>query len=211
MTLDVEVRPDADAAAVRVAELLAERAASRDAFTVALSRAGDVLLTALAGRLPWGEVTVYQADERAAPNGSPERNATALLAALPREHVRPMPVDEADLQLAAERYALALPERLDVVHLGLGSDGHTASLLPDDPVLDVRDRTVAVTREYDGYRRMTLTYPALEAARKLVWLVTGEGKRDALRRLLEQDESIPASRIANPNQLVVADEAAATR
>jgi 6-phosphogluconolactonase len=208
VTVQLETYPDADAAAARVTELVDERASAADSFTLALSRASTVLLTGLAGRLPWGHVTVYQVDERVAPSGSPDRNATALLGALPREHVRPMPVDEPDLQLAAERYALTLPEQLDVVHLGLGSDGHTASLLPDDPVLDVGDRPVAVTREYEGYRRMTLTYPALEAARQLVWLVTGEAKREALRRLLERDASIPAGRIRNPRQLVFADAAA---
>ena len=209
MTLALEVCPDAGAAAIRVAELAAERASASEAFTLALSRASGELLTALAGRLPWGGVTVYQVDERVAPAGSPERNATALLTALPRERVRPMPVDEPDHHLAAERYALALPERLDLVHLGLGRDGHTASLVPGDPVLDVRDRAVAVTREYGGYRRMTLTYPALEAARELLWLVTGAEKRDALGRLLDRDTEIPAARVANANQLVVADEAAA--
>jgi 6-phosphogluconolactonase len=212
MTLRLETHADADTAAVRVAELVAERAAaSSEPFALALSRAGDVLLTALAGRLAWGRVDVYQVDERVAPAGSADRNVSALLAALPRERVRPMPVEEPDLNLAAERYALALPDGLDVVQLGLGTDGHTASLMPGDPVLDVRDRSVAVTREHEGYRRMTLTFPALEAAREIVWLVTGEGKREALRRLIERDGAIPAARIENPSQLVVADEAAAPR
>ena len=148
-------------------------------------------------------------DERVAPWGTAERNLTALLAALPDGVVRPMPVDDADLDTAATRYAEELPERLDLVHLGLGADGHTASLVADDPVLEVRDRPVAVTGEYEGRRRMTLTYTALDAAREIVWLVTGSEKRDALARLLTRDESMPATRVSNASQLVVADEAAA--
>jgi 6-phosphogluconolactonase len=210
VTIELETYPDAEAAAQRVAEVMAERAAaSKMPFSLALSRASPELLTALAGRLPWGRATVYQVDERVAPVGSDDRNATALLASLPRERLELMPVDEPDLDAAAAAYAGVLPERLDIVHLGLGPDGHTASLLPGEPVLEARDRPVAVTGEYQGYRRMTLTFPPLEAARHLVWLVTGESKRDALRQLLARDESIPAGRIQNPAQLVVADEAAA--
>jgi 6-phosphogluconolactonase len=120
-----------------------------------------------------------------------------------------MPVDESDLEAAAASYAATLPEALDLVHLGLGEDGHTASLAPGDPVLEVTDRLVAVTGEYRGRRRMTLTYPALASAREVVWLVTGESKRDALAKLLSRDTSIPAARVAAENELVVADEAAA--
>jgi 6-phosphogluconolactonase/glucosamine-6-phosphate isomerase/deaminase len=120
-----------------------------------------------------------------------------------------MPVEAPDLEDAARLYESELPDVIDLVHLGLGLDGHTASLLPGDPVLDVSDRLVAVTDEYEGFRRMTLTYPALDAARELVWLVTGETKRDVLARLLAGDESIPAGRISNPHQLVIADAAAA--
>jgi 6-phosphogluconolactonase len=119
-----------------------------------------------------------------------------------------MPVEAPDLDDAARLYEEELADPLDVVHLGLGSDGHTASLVPGDPVLDVRDRRVAVTDEHKGFRRMTLTYPALDAAREIVWLVTGEEKRDILARLLDGDESIPAGRILNDRQLVVADRAA---
>ena len=144
-----------------------------------------------------------------APAGDPARNLVALLEALPRESLHPMPVEDPDLEEAARRYAAELPPALDLVHLGLGPDGHTASLIPGDPVLDVRDRLVAVTGEYQGHRRMTLTYPALEAAREIVWLVTGEEKREILARLLARDPSIPAGLIANPRQLVVADAAAA--
>ncbi len=209
MTVALETHPDAAAAARRVAEIASERAETSDGpFSLALSRAAPELLTALAGRLPWGRTTVYQVDERVAAAGSEKRNATALLATLPRDRLELMPVEEPDLDAAADAYARLLPERLEIVHLGLGADGHTASLVPGDPVLEARNRIVAVTGEYEGYRRMTLTYPALEAAGQLVWLVTGEEKRDMLARVLAGDSSIPAGHISNPNQLVVADAAA---
>ena len=135
--------------------------------------------------MPWEKVTIFQVDERVAPDGDPDRNLTLLQRSLPpggAADVRPMPVWAEDLDAAAAQYAEALPERLDLVHLGLGPDGHTASLVPGDPVLDVADRDVAVTGEYQGRRRMTLTYPVLDRARKILWLVTGEDKVDALLR-----------------------------
>jgi 6-phosphogluconolactonase len=119
-----------------------------------------------------------------------------------------MPVEEDDLDGAADRYAAGLPGAFDVVHLGLGADGHTASLVPGDPILDVRDRTVAVTGPYEGRRRMSLTYPGLALAARVVWLVTGADKRDAVRRLLAGDPSIPASRVTPPDQVLVVDRAA---
>lgn len=217
MTIALDVVADAATAARRVGALVAERArrgvANGGQFSVALSKVAPGLIEALvAGAPPWAALGVYQADERVAPAGSSDRNLTAILAALPPEAVdslRPMPVEAPDLEDAARLYESELPNPVDIVHLGLGLDGHTASLLPGDPVLDVGDRLVAVTEEYEGFRRMTLTYPALDAAGELVWLVTGEEKRDVLARLLAGDDSIPAARIANPSQLVVADEAAA--
>ena len=216
MTLDLEVAADADEAARRVGALVAQRA--REAvqaggrFSVALSKIPSTLVGAfVATGLPWGAVDVFQVDERVAAAGSPDRNLTAILAAFPPEAVDsllPMPVEAPDLDDAARLYEEELADPLDLVHLGLGSDGHTASLVPGDPVLDVRDRRVAVTDEYEGLRRMTLTYPALDSAREIVWLVTGEEKRDVLARLLDGDDSIPAGRISNDRQLVVADRAA---
>jgi 6-phosphogluconolactonase/glucosamine-6-phosphate isomerase/deaminase len=210
VTLEVEVHEGAEAAARRAAAIVAERAAGPgEPFALALSKAPPALLAALADDLPWARVTVFQVDERVAPPDTPERNLTALLEALPAERVRPMPVDDPELGLAAARYAAELPASLDVVHLGLGADGHTASLVPGDPVLRVDDRPVAVTGVYQGRRRMTLTYPALEAAREVVWLVTGRGKREALTRLLARDPSIPATGVRTRRQLVIADREAA--
>jgi 6-phosphogluconolactonase len=219
MTPSVEVLPDARAAASRAASLIAEAArsaiAEREAFSLGLSGgSGPVRMFELIG----GEVftagtDIFQVDERVAPDGDPDRNLGTQLRALPvgaRSNVHPMPVTEDDLDAAATAYEEELPERLDLVHLGLGEDGHTASLVPGDPVLEVTDRRVALTGgEYHGRRRMTLTYPALASARQVFWLVTGEGKRDALRRLLDGDPSIPAGRVDAPDAIVIADEAAA--
>lgn len=220
MTLAVEVLPSPQDAGERAAAVIADalRAAveRRGRGSVAFSGGStpEPMLRALASEdVPWSQVTVYQADERVASAGHEDRNLTALLLALPeaaRSSVRPMPVEEHDLERAAVGYSELLPARLDVVHLGLGADGHAASLVPGDPVLEVRDRDVAVTGEYQGRRRMTLTFPVLDAARWIVWLVTGPDKRAALRRLLAGDDAIPAGRVANPTQLVVADSAAAS-
>lgn len=219
MTIELEVVPDAATAARRVAALIAERAhdavESRGRFTLAVSggTTPEEMLRALAEEdVPWAQTTVYQVDERVAPTGHPDRNLTHLLAALPLEaldSIHPLPVDDSDLERAAARYAAELPAHLDLIHLGLGPDGHTASLVPGDPVLDVVDRLVALTEEYAGRRRMTLTYRALEDAREIVWLVTGRDKRDALARLLARDTSIPAARISEPRQRVIADAEAA--
>jgi 6-phosphogluconolactonase len=217
LTLLLQVLPDEEAAARRVAELICERArAAEGEFSLALSggRAATDLSRALTEpeEVPWERVTIFQVDERVAPPGHPDRNLTRLLLELPgeaRPDLHAMPVEEDDLEAAAARYAALLPEALDLVHLGLGEDGHTASLYRGDPVLEATDRLVAVTGEHQGRRRMTLTYPALDAAREIVWLVTGASKRDALAKLLAGDVSIPAARVAAPDQLVVADAVAA--
>jgi 6-phosphogluconolactonase len=217
---ELEVLPDASAAAERFATLLAERAreivAERGSFTAALSGGSGPweACRLLAGEdVPWDAVELFQVDERVAPNGDDARNLTHLEeslppAAWPRMH--PMPVEADDLDAAAAEYAALLPEALDLVHLGLGPDGHTASLVPGDPVLDVRDRDVALTAtEYQGTRRMTLTYPMIDRSRELLWLVTGESKVEPLRLLLVGDPSIPAGRVRAGRSLIVADRAAA--
>jgi 6-phosphogluconolactonase len=219
--LKTEVLADADAVARRGAELIVaagrEAVAARGEFFLALSGGRTPWrMVALLGdmdEMPWQETRIFQVDERVAPPGDEERNLTHLICMLAIEHqaaVRPMPVTSRDLDAAAREYEAQLPERFDLVHLGIGPDGHTASLVPGDPVLDVTDRRVAVTAgEYEGLRRMSLTYPALAAARRVLWLVTGEEKRDVLAKLLAGDRSIPAGRVENEAMTVVADEAAA--
>ncbi len=218
MPPELEILPDPDAVAERGAELVAEHAraaiADHGEFTLAVSGGTTpwAMLGRLAGRVPWERVTIYQVDERVAPDGDPERNLTHLRASLlpgAAADIRAMPVGAHDLESAAADYAAALPEQLDLVHLGLGADGHTASLVAGDPALDVLDRDVAVTGEYQGRRRMTLTYPALNRAHRILWLVTGADKRDALQRLLDGDRSIPAGRVDAGRAVVVADAAAA--
>jgi 6-phosphogluconolactonase len=218
MALEVEVLPDAAAVARRGAEIVSERAAvaigERSRFTFAVSGGHTpwAMFAELADRLPWERVSIYQVDERVAPDGDPDRNLTHLLGSLPpgaAADVHPMPVGAGDLEKAAAAYASVLPDAFDLVHLGLGSDGHTASLVPGDPVVDVIDRDVALTGVYQARRRMTLTYPVFDRARRILWLVTGDDKRDALRRLREGDTSIPGGRVSRDQALVVADAAAA--
>jgi 6-phosphogluconolactonase len=222
MSIDLEVVADDKAAARRAAELIeaagAETLAERPGpFSLAMSGGRTPwAMLAILGELeemPWEATELFQVDERIASPGSEERNLTHMVLGLSMDHqasLRPMPVTQRDLDAAASEYERVLPEPLDCVHLGLGPDGHTASLVPGDPVLDVTDRRVAVTETaYHGHRRMTLTYPALAEARRIVWLVTGPEKRDALARLLTADPLIPAGRVENPNMVVVADELAA--
>jgi 6-phosphogluconolactonase len=221
VALDLEVVADEKAAARRAAELIAEAGAAagaeRGPFGMAMSggRTPWAMLAILGEleQMPWGETELFQVDERIAAPGSEDRNLTHMVLGLSMEHqpaLRPMPVTQRDLDAAAREYESSLPDRLDLVHLGLGPDGHTASLVPGDPVLEVNDRRVALTAgEYQGYRRMTLTYPAIDSARKILWLVTGAEKHDALAKLLAGDTSIPAGRVQNDEMIVVADEAAA--
>jgi 6-phosphogluconolactonase len=224
----VEVHDDAQAVADAAADFIA--AASRDGvaergyFTVAVSggRTPWLMLRVLADRVvPWSQVHVFQVDERIAPDGDPDRNLThlreSLLARvpLPPDQVHAMPVGAADLMAAARSYEGELcavagrPPVLDLVLLGLGPDGHTASLVPGDPSLEITDAEVALAGPYQGRRRMTLTYPALDRARRVLWVVTGAEKASMLRRLLQGDRTIPAGRVSQERALVLADSAAA--
>lgn len=221
MGIDIEVVADEKAAARRAAELIAgfgkAAVAEHNIFALAMSggRSPWAMLAILGEQeeMPWAETELFQVDERIASPGSEDRNLTHMVLGLSMDHqsaLRPMPVTQRDLDAAAREYESSLPERLDCIHLGLGPDGHTASLVPGDPILEVTDRRVALTESaYQGHRRMTLTYPALAEADQIVWLVTGPKKRDPLVKLLAGDSSIPAGRVENANMIVVADEAAA--
>lgn len=204
----------ASAAAGFVAEYARRCVAAQGAFSFAVS--GGITPRGMFAELlerdvPWEQTVIYQVDERVAPPGDPERNLTNLVDTFARVSatIEPMPVNDDDLDDAAARYAARLPLRLDLVHLGLGADGHTASLVPGDPVLDADDQhVVTATGEYQGHRRMTFTYHALARADQLLWLVTGWGKHDALSKLLSGDVSIPAGRVWASRSLVMADRAA---
>ncbi len=223
MSIETKVFPDADAASRAAAETVAavgrEAVEARGEFNLALS--GGKTPWAMIGMLgemeemPWEQAHIYQVDERVAPPGDEARNLTHLVQMLSIDHqaaLRPMPVTSRDLELSAAEYEVHVPERLDLVHLGLGPDGHTASLVPGDSVLDVEDRRVAMTGGlYQGHRRMTLTYPALAEARQILWLTLGEAVHEPLAKLLAGDTSIPAGRVENDNMLIVADETAVGR
>jgi 6-phosphogluconolactonase len=203
----------ADAAASYVAKRARDCVAAKGAFIFAIS--GGTTPWSMFERLatmdvPWDRVTLFQVDERIAPEGDATRNLTNLRSSLgdAAPTIEAMPVNDDDLERAAARYAALIPERFDMVHLGLGPDGHTASLIPGDPVLDVVDRLVALTGVYHDERRMTLTYPAIARANQLLWLVAGAEKREPLAKLLAGDESIPAGRVVAASSLVMADVAA---
>jgi 6-phosphogluconolactonase len=223
-----EVFDDADSAARAGAVAIAADAraavASRGRFALAVSGGHTpwIMLRALGTEdVPWASVHIFQVDERVAPDEDPDRNLTHLRETLLQHapvrpgQIHPMPVESLDLEAAAAQYSLVLrdiagaPPVLDLVHLGLGPDGHAASLVPGDPVLDVQDADVAVTGIYQGRRRMTLTYPALNRARRVLWVVTGSEKAEMLHRLSDGDLSIPAGRVRRDAALVLADRAAA--
>jgi 6-phosphogluconolactonase len=226
MKIEVLSDPEAVAqeAAARIAAAARAAVAQRGGFIMAVSGGHTpwVMLRALAGEeVPWAKVYVAQVDERVAPAGDPDRNLTHLResllehAPLLPEQIYAMPVESPDLQSAAIQYAAVLakiagsPPVLDLVHLGLGPDGHTASLVPGDPVLEISHADIGVTGIYQGRRRMTLTFPIINRARQVLWLITGEEKVEMLARLREGDRSIPAGRVNLERALVLADRAAA--
>jgi 6-phosphogluconolactonase len=226
--MKIDVLADADSVARAAASIIAEKArsgvAARGRFIMAVSggRTPWMMLRALSHQdMPWEKVHVVQVDERVAPAGHPDRNLTHLRdsllthAPLPMNHIYAMPVEADDLEAAAAQYAATLqeiagsPPVLDLVHLGLGPDGHTASLIPGDPVLKVVEADVALTGMYQGRRRMTLTYPILNRSRCILWLVTGSEKAGMLARLRDGDQSIPAGLVHREQAIVLADRAAA--
>ena len=223
-----EVYADAESVAREAAAIVAAEAreaiAARGRFVVAVSGGHTpwLMLRALAHEdVPWEAVHLVQVDERIAPAGDPDRNLTHLLESLREidslssDHIHAMPVEASDLELAASQYATVLnqiagsPAVLDLVHLGLGPDGHTASLVPGDPVLNVTNADVALTGVYQKRRRMTLTYPIINRARQVLWLVTGQDKAEMVGRLRAGDTSIPSGRIEKGHALMIADRLAA--
>jgi 6-phosphogluconolactonase len=228
--MKIEVLANPDAVAQKAAEFIAAEArtavAARGRFVIAASGGHTpwVMLRNLAIEdVPWKQMHVVQVDERIAPSGDPDRNLTHLResllahAPLPTENIHPMPVEASDLEAAARQYASTLerlagsPPVLDLAHLGVGPDGHTASLVPGDPVLTVMNTDVALTGVYMGRRRMTLTYPILNRSRRILFLVTGKEKVEMLPKLLAADNSIPSGSIRQDNTVILADRNAADR
>jgi 6-phosphogluconolactonase len=228
--MKIEVLADADSVAAKAAEIIAaharEAVEARGRFSFAVSGGHTpwLMLRVLAGEtVPWEQVHLVQVDERVAPVGDPDRNLThlreSLLTRIPLrpDQIHAMPVEGTDLEAAADRYARTLsqiagsPPVLDLVHLGLGPDGHTASLVPGDASLNVTDSDVTLTGLYQGRRRMTLTYPMINRSRRILWLVTGNDKAGPLARLRDADPSIPAGRVSQDQALVLADRAAAAQ
>jgi 6-phosphogluconolactonase len=228
--MKIEVFDNADLVAQKAASFIAGEArkfvALRGRFIIAVSggKTPWKMLRALADEdVPWKGIQIVQVDERLAPEGDPDRNLThvheSLIGHTPMlpERIHAMKVEEKDPEAAAAGYAHTIrqltgsPVIIDLVHLGLGTDGHTASLIPGDAVLDVIDKDVALTGIYQGRQRLTLTYPIINRARKILWLITGREKNEMLQRLLQKDLSIPAGRISQEHAFVLADKEAANQ
>jgi 6-phosphogluconolactonase len=225
--MKIEVLADSGSVAERAASIIADYAreaiASRGSFIMAVSGGHTpwIMLRRLASaQIPWRAVHIVQVDERVAPAGHTDRNLTHLRESLadsplPPDQLYAMPVESPELEAAAGFYSATLRQIageapiIDLVHLGLGPDGHTASLVPGDPVLDVDNADVALSGPYQGRRRMTLTYPILNRARRILWVVTGDEKAGMVNRLLDGDRGIPAGRVSSDRALLLADSAAA--
>ena len=225
--MQVVRHPDAESAAAGAAAFVVDRIADaisrRGRAAVALSGGSTtpaMLIELSRADVDWQRVHIFQVDERIAPDGDPDRNATGLHEALlsrvaiPPSQVHLMPVgdpdlDGVDLDGACRWYSAQLPAAFDVVHLGMGDDGHTASLVPGDRVLEMADRCVAMSAPYKGRRRMTLTFPVLDRAWTVLWLVCGAAKHDVLQRVWAGDRTLPAGRVSNPRAVWHVDLAAA--
>lgn len=225
--MKIEIFPSADQvaekAAIYLEQLIRETLTRKKSFSMAISGGRtpwEMVKILSKASLPWSRVNLFQVDERVAPDGHKDRNLTQLFQAIEGSPMAnqlaifPMPVTAEDLDLGAKDYAQLIQnstegEGLDLVHLGMGSDGHTASLVPGDEVLEVQDRNVACTKElYQGRIRMTLTYPLINSAKKILWVVTGAEKQEMVKRFLKQDTSIPAGAVDQTNALILVDEVA---
>jgi 6-phosphogluconolactonase len=226
--MQYEIFPDDAAVAAAAARIIAAEArqavAARGRFLMAVSggKTPWAMLKDLASQdVPWTHVHVFQVDERLAPEGDPDRNLTHLHASLlgnapiPPANIHAMPVNASDPAQGALDYEQTLqtwcgkPPVLDLAHLGLGADGHTASLVPGDPALDCHDRDVALTGIYQNRRRMTLTFPMINRARRVLWLATGAAKVPMIERLMKADPTIPAGHMTQVNALLLTDTEAA--
>ena len=225
--MKTEIFPSADQvaeeAAAYIEQLIRETLAHKKSFSMAISGGRtpwEMLKILSKASLPWTRVNLFQVDERVAPDGHADRNLTQLFQAIEGSplvtqlRIFPMPVLADNLDEGCRNYIQVLDEvtegkGLDLIHLGLGSDGHTASLVPGDGVLDLQDRLVACTQNtYQGRIRMTLTYPLLNSAKRILWIVTGAEKQVMVQRLLQQDASIPAGAVNQANALLMVDQAA---
>lgn len=216
---EADARQAAAAAAAHIAGRARDVVAARRRFALGVSGGSSPLpmFDALADSdVPWEFVHLYQVDERLVRADSAQRNFAAIRERLldrvtiPPRQVHPMPVEQDDAHAAAADYAETLARTLgpggslDLVHLGLGADGHTASLLPGDPALE-EAAAVIVSQAYQGARRLSLSAAVLSAAHERVWLVTGADKHDALARLLRGDPAIPAGRLDRRRSIVFTD------
>lgn len=225
--MKTEIFPSADQvakeAAAYIEQLIRETLAHKKSFSMAISGGRtpwEMLKILSKADLPWQRVNLFQVDERVAPDGHADRNLTQLFQSIEGSplvtqlRIFPMPVLADNLDEGCRNYIQVLDEvtegkGLDLIHLGLGSDGHTASLVPRDGVLEVNDREVACTEQlYQGRIRMTLTYPLLNSAKRILWIVTGTEKQVMVQRLLQQDVSIPAGAVNQANALLMLDQAA---
>ena len=225
--MKIEIFPQTEQVAIQAAayleQVIRKALTHQKSFSLAISGGRtpwEMLKILSKADLPWQRINLFQVDERVAPDGHPDRNLTQLFQAIAgtpmvmQLRIFPMPVNAKDLDAAVKEYAEVLNEvteskGLDLIHLGIGSDGHTASLVPGDEVLEIQNRLVAYTQNsYQGRIRMTLTYPLINAAKQILWIVTGSEKREMVQRMLQQDSSIPAGNIQQKNALLMVDKAA---